>query len=329
MNTMIKVVSVLCFIVLNLSILGVSAEHGLRHHHYYKKCPLAEAIIANMMKDIVSKDPRVPARLIRMHFHDCFVRGCDASVLLNSTPNNKAEKDAGPNLSLKAFDVIDKIKGVLEYHCPGVVSCADILTYATRESVHLSGKFPRYAVRGGRKDGIISLEVDALTQLPPPFADVSQLIQGFAQKGLTAEEMVTLSGAHTIGVSQCSSISGRYVNFQNTGKPDPTLDFHLAATLRKECKSDNSIVVMDRFTPGVTDNKYYHGLLQNKGLFTSDQTLLTNFVTKKEVLQNAYQPSVWAEKFIRAMIKMGEIEVLTGKQGQIRKKCSSVNYKKY
>jgi len=86
---------------------------------------------------------------------------------------------------------------------------------------------------------------------------------------------------------------------------------------------------MDRFTPGDTDNKYYHGLLQNKGLFTSDQTLLTNSVTKKEVLQNAFQPSVWTDKFIRAMIKMGEIEVLTGKQGQIRKKCTSVNYKKY
>ncbi|MCL7021729.1 hypothetical protein MKW94_009905 [Papaver nudicaule] len=312
MNTMIKVLSVLCFLVLNFSILGVSANHGLRHNYYYKTCPLAEAIIANMMKDIVSKDSRVPPRLIRMHFHDCFVRGCDASVLLNSTPNNKAEKDAGPNLSLAAFDVIDKIKGVLEYHCPGVVSCSDILTYATRESVHLSGKFPRYGIRGGRKDGRVSLEADALTQLPHPFADVNQLIQGFAQKGLTAEEMVTLSGKATYS--------------RNTGKPDPTLDFNLAATLRKECKSDNSIVVMDRFTPGITDNKYYHGLLQNKGLFTSDQTLLTNFVTKKEVLQNAYQPSVWAEKFIHAMVKMGEIEVLTGKHGEIRKKCSSVNH---
>ncbi|KAI3923980.1 hypothetical protein MKW92_031534, partial [Papaver armeniacum] len=63
--------------------------------------------------------------------------GCDASVLLNSTQNNKEEKDAGPNLSLRAFDAIDKIKGVLEYHCPGVVPCSDILTYATRESIHL------------------------------------------------------------------------------------------------------------------------------------------------------------------------------------------------
>ncbi|KAI3923979.1 hypothetical protein MKW92_031533, partial [Papaver armeniacum] len=74
MNTVIKVLSVLCFAVLNFYILGVSVRHGLRHNYYYKTCPLAEAIIANMMKDIVSKDPRVPPRLIRMHFHDCFIR---------------------------------------------------------------------------------------------------------------------------------------------------------------------------------------------------------------------------------------------------------------
>ncbi|OVA06202.1 Plant peroxidase [Macleaya cordata] len=323
-----KVLSVLWLVALSICILGVAAtKDGLRYHYYYKTCPQAEKVIANMMEDIVMKDGRVPPRLIRMHFHDCFVRGCDGSILINSTPDNKAEKDAPPNNpSVQGFDVIDKIKEVLEHECPGVVSCADILTFATRESVHLSGKFPRYDVRGGRKDGRISRELEALINLPPPSSDVKTLIKSFASKGLSLEDMVTLSGAHSIGVSHCSSIFGRHVNFMNTGKPDPTLDFHLASTLRKECRNPNDIVVMDRFTPATLDNKYYTGLLQNKGLFTSDQTLLTDKITRKEVIENVHRPSVWENKFISAMINMGEIEVLTGKQGEIRKKCGFVNY---
>jgi peroxidase len=62
-------------------------------------------------------------------------QGCDASVLVNSTANNTAEKDAIPNLSLEGFDVIDEIKTQLENTCPGKVSCADILALSARVSV--------------------------------------------------------------------------------------------------------------------------------------------------------------------------------------------------
>jgi peroxidase len=63
------------------------------------------------------------------------LQGCDASVLLNSTANNTAEKDAIPNLSLSGFDVINDIKARLETECQGVVSCADIVALAARDSV--------------------------------------------------------------------------------------------------------------------------------------------------------------------------------------------------
>jgi len=63
-------------------------------------------------------------------------QGCDASVLLNSTQTNQAEKDAIPNLTLRGYEFIDTIKSLVEKECPGVVSCADILTLTARDSIH-------------------------------------------------------------------------------------------------------------------------------------------------------------------------------------------------
>lgn len=67
-------------------------------------------------------------------------QGCDGSVLLNSTKGNMAEKDAGPNLSLRGYGVIDRVKAKLEEACPGIVSCADVLALVARDAVVLVSK---------------------------------------------------------------------------------------------------------------------------------------------------------------------------------------------
>jgi peroxidase len=82
---------------------------------------------------------------------------------------------------------------------------------------------------------------------------------------------------------------------------------------------------MNPSSPGTADVGYYHDILANRGLFTSDQTLLTNTKTARQVNQNARNPYLWSSKFADAMVKMGQIGVLTGNAGEIRTSCRVAN----
>lgn len=53
-----------------------------------------------------------------------------------------------------------------------------------------------YRVEAGRRDGTISLASDTFSNLPGPTFDLDQLTQSFANKGLSQDEMVTLSGIY-------------------------------------------------------------------------------------------------------------------------------------
>ena len=257
-------------------------------------------------------------------------QGCDASVLLDSTPGNPAEKEnIANNPSLRGFEVIDEAKAELEAQCPKTVSCADIIAFAARDSAYkVGGK--NYKVLSGRRDGRVSREDEPTQNLPPPIFDVKQLEENFARKGLSLDEMVTLSGAHSIGVSHCSSFSKRLYTFNATHPQDPSMDPKFARALKTKCPknagNDYPITVpLDVLTPHRLDNKYYTDLKNHNGLLTSDQTLSSSSSTVEIVRNNAKQGEIWAYKFAAAMVKMGYIEVITGSQGEIRKDCKFVN----
>ncbi|KAH7532331.1 hypothetical protein FEM48_Zijuj04G0008500 [Ziziphus jujuba var. spinosa] len=142
---------------------------------------------------LFNTDPRIPASLIRLHFHDCFVNGCDASLLLDNSTSAGIDSEKGApakNNSVRGFDVIDDIKTAVEDACPGVVSCADVLTIAATESVYLN-----------------HIHINVITLHSTP-------------------------GAHTFGTAHCLFFRNRLFDFNPTGAPDPILNTTYLADLQ-------------------------------------------------------------------------------------------------
>ncbi|KAF2319216.1 hypothetical protein GH714_014016 [Hevea brasiliensis] len=245
-----------------------------------------------------------------MHFHDCFVNGCDGSILLDDNATFIGEKTAVPNNnSIRGFNVIDDIKAKVEKACPGVVSCADIIALVARDSVvHLGG--PSWEVGLGRRDSLTASRALANTSIPPPTSNLSALITSFSAQGLSLKNMVALSGSHTIGLSRCTSFRGHIYNNSN-------IDPSFAKSLRQICPrrgKDNVLEPLDRQTPTCFDNLYYKNLLQGKGLLHSDQELFNGSSADSLVRRYASNPYEFFKDFAKAMVKMSNIKPLTGSQ---------------
>ncbi|KAF8405086.1 hypothetical protein HHK36_009983 [Tetracentron sinense] len=255
--------------------------------------------------------------------------GCDGSVLLDETNEFKGEKNAFPNRnSLKGFEVIEKIKADLERACPSTVSCVDILTLAAREAVFLSGG-PFWPIPLGRRDGTTASERAANEQLPSPIEPLENITAKFTSKGLDMKDVVVLSGAHTLGFAQCFTFKRRLFDFKGSGKPDPTLDSSLLQNLQGTCPhgdgTNSKLAPLDSVTVNKFDNLYFKNLVNNSGLLESDQVLMKDPKTALMVNYYSMYPFQFSNDFAASMVKLGNIGVLTGQNGQVRKKCGSVN----
>ncbi|KAM4130697.1 hypothetical protein ACJW30_01G121100 [Castanea mollissima] len=235
--------------------------NALSVNYYDKTCPRLESTITSAVKNAMINGKT----------------GCDASVLLASKGNQKAEKDGPPNASLHAFYVIDNAKKAVEALCPGVVSCADItsgtvltsladiLALAARDACspafrtvsRLTGRASEDSSeeeslleqtrddleigqknQGGVLERLISRAIDT-RQFPSPTFNISQLQQSFSQIGLSLEYLVALSGVHTLGFAHCSSFQNRIRNFNASLDIDPSLQPSFAASLRSVCPVHN------------------------------------------------------------------------------------------
>ncbi|KAI3911324.1 hypothetical protein MKW98_010211 [Papaver atlanticum] len=299
-----------------------SSRAQLSTTYYSKTCPNVLTKVKAAVQSAISKEKRAGAALLRLHFHDCFVNGCDGSVLLDDTSSFTGEKNAVPNKnSARGFDVTDNIKTAVEKACPGVVSCADILAIAARDSVTILGG-RSWNVKLGRRDATTASQSAANNAIPLPTSSLSTIISDFSKVGLSTKDMIALSGAHTIGQARCTNFRARIYNETN-------IDSSFATTIKNNCPSassgDNNLAPLDVQTPTAFDNNYFKNLVNKKGLLHSDQELFNGGSTDSQVRTYSNNPSTFSADFAAAMIKMGDISPLTGSNGEIRKNCRKAN----
>ncbi|KAL9229822.1 hypothetical protein vseg_005250 [Gypsophila vaccaria] len=325
------------FHLLFLVVVGVCvtpnfAAVKLKENFYHKTCPDVESIVRKVVVQKINETFVTIPAVLRIFFHDCMVNGCDASVLVASTPNNKAERDHPDNLSLAgdAFDTVIKAKAAIDEvpGCKNQVSCADILTIATRDVVDLAGGH-FYPVELGRRDGLVSSAESVDGKLPKVSYNLTQLTALFASHGLSQPDMIALSAAHTVGYSHCSKFANRLYNYSSEHDTDPTLDPTYADLLKEKCPKNvdpRMAVDMDPRTPTLFDNNYYWTLIQHKGLFHSDQVLFDDPASRPIVVDWAHNDNEFMRAFGEAMTRLGRVGVKTGNDGNIRTKCDVFNY---
>lgn len=296
---------------------------------YDRSCPKAREIVNSIVAKAVAKEARMAASLLRLHFHDCFVKGCDSSILLDSTGSIISEKGSNPNRnSARGFEVIDEIKSALEKECPKTVSCADIMALSARDSTVLTGG-PSWEVPLGRRDSRSASLSGSNNNIPAPNNTFQTILTKFKLQGLNVVDLVALSGSHTIGNARCTSFRQRLYNQSGNGKPDYSLQQSLAAQLRNRCPrsgGDQNLFFLDFASPKKFDNSYFKNILASKGLLNSDQVLLTKNEASMELVKKyAESNELFFEQFSKSMVKMGNISPLTGSRGEIRKSCRKIN----
>ncbi|CAA0376180.1 unnamed protein product [Arabidopsis thaliana] len=320
-----------CYIMIIMLVLVLGKEvrsQLLKNGYYSTSCPKAESIVRSTVESHFDSDPTISPGLLRLHFHDCFVQGCDGSVLIKG---KSAEQAALPNLGLRGLEVIDDAKARLEAVCPGVVSCADILALAARDSVDLSDG-PSWRVPTGRKDGRLSLATEA-SNLPSPLDSVAVQKQKFQAKGLDTHDLVTLLGAHTIGQTDCLFFRYRLYNFTVTGNSDPTISPSFLTQLKTLCPPNgdgSKRVALDIGSPSKFDESFFKNLRDGNAILESDQRLWSDAETNEVVKKYASRLRGllgfrFDYEFGKAMIKMSSIDVKTDVDGEVRKVCSKIS----
>ncbi|CAL4965922.1 unnamed protein product [Urochloa decumbens] len=304
------------------------AQQQLSPGFYSATCPALQAVVRRGMARAVRREPRMGASILRLFFHDCFVNGCDASVLLDDVPGSFAgEKNAGPNAnSLRGYDVVDAIKAQVEASCNATVSCADILALAARDAVNLLGG-PSWVVPLGRRDARNTSANAANTNLPPPDASLSTLVSMFRGKGLDARDLTALSGAHTVGQARCSVFRSHIYN-DSSATINATFAAGLRATVCPFTGGDGNLAPLEPRAPDAFDNGYFRDLVDRRVLLRSDQALYGsggagNGTTDALVRAYAANGTAFAADFAAAMVRMGNLVGSGG--GEVRLNCRRVN----
>ncbi|XP_048504160.1 peroxidase 57 [Beta vulgaris subsp. vulgaris] len=293
----------LAIVLLLMTLVGESYGQ-LKVGFYTGKCGTndVEKVIFSIVKAAFNNDRTIVAALLLLQFHDCFVRGCDASILLDGS---NTEKTAWPKHIVRGYDIIDTIKAILERRCPQVVSCADIIVISTRVAIFLAGGV-WYDVENGRRDGAISLASEATANLSAGSTtiQVPHTVIEFATNFLTAAQINgVVSTAMDAAVTANQYTEGTFIQVQND-----VLNYAMSTLTGTQMMTFLSI---------------YTKVVQELG--GSQKAKDTLEKSGQQILTESSLNTQYVSQFVSSMKILGRTGVLAGSEGQIRKNCRRVN----
>ncbi|KAG6679438.1 hypothetical protein I3842_14G132300 [Carya illinoinensis] len=217
------------------------ARSQLTTDFYKTICPNLLSVVRKQMINLIKTEMRMAASLLRLHFHDCIVNGCDASILLDGT-------------DIRGIEVVGQIKSSVENSCSVVVSCADIPAIAARDA---SGG-PSWKVLLGRRDALLPAnQSTALDSIISKFAAL---------------------GGHTIGLARCTTFSNRLFDSAVMVAADSIMDASMASDFHyfqnllngKDLLSSDQILVSGDVAAVTTTKSLVQSYSNNFSLFSAD-----------------------------------------------------------
>jgi catalase (peroxidase I) len=256
--------------------LTISYSKSTTHFHFTNRRPGYDvsAELTKLFKDSNGQCNDNARGAVRLGFHDAGAwdknspnGGADGSFLMNFGEDARPENNGLQNIRTVLRGVQSKFK----------VGYADLAQYAHNHATVTCPRGPRIKTFVGRKD---ATQAAPMGLLPDANDSVETLIALFANKGLDADDLVALVGAHT---------TSKQRNFDttpsNVGKPLDT-------------------------TPGVWDVNFYNDTLNNPHgsdkifVLPSDQKLSVHAQTKDEFHSYVGNQKDWNEDYAKAWIKM-------------------------
>lgn len=130
------------------------------------------------------------------------------------------------------------------------------------------------------------------------------------------------AGGHTLGGGHCVNV--------DTDRERHDKGFK--ATLHLLCPKrvvpplvTNAVVVPSDLTPAWFDTHYFRGAAAGRGLFTVDAEAAADARTAGHVRRFTHDREGFFGAFASAFVKLAGFGVLTGDEGEIRKRCDAVN----
>lgn len=334
-----------------------SGGYVLIPDYYAQTCPSFYDILLRIAVPRILRDPGLFPGLLRLHFHDCFTTGCDASLLLDIAPEREGddkyqvEKRSTKNerLRLPVFTLLDDIKAECERRCSLVVSAADILTATTWVALKMQ---PYYLLPGrlpplylGRKDAMTTY-IDNANGLPGSTEDAEGVMDKFAAQGFSKKDVAVLIGVHTIGNIACEYVLeritsdaistapnkadlARYVNIcklkTGTGAPLTAMQARRLSwtNLKKldiESGDEDAMTFADAITPNRFDSAYYASIRAGRSHLVVEIQMQESKDARTRAAMRA-APANWLQNFGKVWTKLSLLVPPSGTQLEVRPNC--------